>query len=276
MTKELIERMRGFEIDHEPDGWPAIRMREVSALCDALEKSAQQPERAELDFCDTHCTWRDHHPDCERAEPVDLNPATFLRLIETVKYLVGIAERGEGRKLADNETPEQFVLGYVKRLERAEAVVEQKHETMPMIAAILPNGATASNVYEAYEEGRKSVQPVQEPVAITDCMVYAFSNALSDCPLGEDDFKDIKAGLRAAFANIYRPDQTAEIERLKKEPILWKSDFHEARSAFNQANEGWFQADKRIATLEVVLREARGMIPAWYLPKIDAVLEKKE
>lgn len=22
------------------------------------------------DFCDTHCTWRDHHPDCERAEPV--------------------------------------------------------------------------------------------------------------------------------------------------------------------------------------------------------------
>lgn len=41
-SKELIERMRGFEIDHDPDGWPGIRMREVSALCDALEKAEQE------------------------------------------------------------------------------------------------------------------------------------------------------------------------------------------------------------------------------------------
>ncbi len=41
-TTELIETMRGFEIDHEPDGWPAIRMREVSALCDALEKAERK------------------------------------------------------------------------------------------------------------------------------------------------------------------------------------------------------------------------------------------
>lgn len=40
----LIERMRGFEVDHEPDGWPGIRMREVSALCDALE-AAQKREK---------------------------------------------------------------------------------------------------------------------------------------------------------------------------------------------------------------------------------------
>jgi hypothetical protein len=26
------------------------------------------------DFCDTHCTWADHHPDCERAEPAALEP----------------------------------------------------------------------------------------------------------------------------------------------------------------------------------------------------------
>lgn len=41
----------------------------------------------------------------------------MLRLIETVKYLIGIAERGEGRTIRDDETAEQFVLGYVKRLE---------------------------------------------------------------------------------------------------------------------------------------------------------------
>lgn len=39
------------------------------------------------------------------------------RLTATVRYLVGIAERGEGRKIAGNETVEQFVLGYVKKLE---------------------------------------------------------------------------------------------------------------------------------------------------------------
>ena len=52
------------------------------------------------------------------AEP-EGEPATVLRLIDTIKYLVGIAERGEGRKARDDELPEQFVLGYVKRLEAA-------------------------------------------------------------------------------------------------------------------------------------------------------------
>jgi hypothetical protein len=39
MTKELIERLRSFEVDHQPDGWPAIKMRDVSALLDALEQA---------------------------------------------------------------------------------------------------------------------------------------------------------------------------------------------------------------------------------------------
>ena len=41
-----------------------------------------------------------------------------LRLVETVKYLRGIAKRGEGREMRDDETVEGFVLGYVQRLER--------------------------------------------------------------------------------------------------------------------------------------------------------------
>ena len=36
-NQELIERMRGFEIDHEPNGWPAIQMRDISAMCDVIE-----------------------------------------------------------------------------------------------------------------------------------------------------------------------------------------------------------------------------------------------
>lgn len=34
MSAELIQRLRVFEIDHEPEGWPAIRMSQISELCD--------------------------------------------------------------------------------------------------------------------------------------------------------------------------------------------------------------------------------------------------
>ncbi|MCD1628294.1 hypothetical protein [Marinobacter shengliensis] len=39
---DLIERMRTLEQDHEPDGWPAVQMRDISALCDALEAARAQ------------------------------------------------------------------------------------------------------------------------------------------------------------------------------------------------------------------------------------------
>ena len=40
------------------------------------------------------------------------------RILATVRYMQGIAERGEGRPMRDDETVEDFVLGYVQRLER--------------------------------------------------------------------------------------------------------------------------------------------------------------
>lgn len=43
-NKNLIERIRSFEIDHTPDGWPAIRMRDISALADALEAADNRIE----------------------------------------------------------------------------------------------------------------------------------------------------------------------------------------------------------------------------------------
>lgn len=38
MTEDIVERVRSFEADHVPEGWPAIRMREVSALADEIER----------------------------------------------------------------------------------------------------------------------------------------------------------------------------------------------------------------------------------------------
>lgn len=35
---DIVEEMRGFEIDHEPDGWPGVRMRQVSALCNEIDR----------------------------------------------------------------------------------------------------------------------------------------------------------------------------------------------------------------------------------------------
>ena len=52
-----------------------------------------------------------------------------LRLLETIKYLVGIAERGTGTIWSESTTAEQFVLGYVKRLETRIAELEQDLQT---------------------------------------------------------------------------------------------------------------------------------------------------
>jgi len=34
----LLGRMRTLEVDHMPDNWPAVKMEDISALCDAVVK----------------------------------------------------------------------------------------------------------------------------------------------------------------------------------------------------------------------------------------------
>lgn len=46
------------------------------------------------------------------------------------------------------------------------------------------------------------------PVAVNDDMAYAFHHALSDSSPGADEVEEIKAGLRAAFANVTVPPAT--------------------------------------------------------------------
>lgn len=45
MNTELITRLRSLETDHKPEGWPAIQMRDVSALLDAIEALEAEVER---------------------------------------------------------------------------------------------------------------------------------------------------------------------------------------------------------------------------------------
>ena len=35
--EEFVAKMRSYEQDHGPDGWPAIQMKDVSALCSIIE-----------------------------------------------------------------------------------------------------------------------------------------------------------------------------------------------------------------------------------------------
>lgn len=44
----LITRLRGLPIDHAPDGWPAVRMREITALLDHID--TLQSDAARLDW----------------------------------------------------------------------------------------------------------------------------------------------------------------------------------------------------------------------------------
>ena len=38
----LIERFRGLHFDHAPDGWPAVRTREITALLDCITELESQ------------------------------------------------------------------------------------------------------------------------------------------------------------------------------------------------------------------------------------------
>ena len=38
---KLLKRMRLLEVDHAPDGWPAVQMRDITALCDAAMPTSE-------------------------------------------------------------------------------------------------------------------------------------------------------------------------------------------------------------------------------------------
>ena len=72
-------------------------------------------------------------------EEIKASSKDSLRLLESVKYLRGIAEHGEERQQREDETVEQFVLGYVKKLEDQLAKAEQR------VAELIPgNGKELS------------------------------------------------------------------------------------------------------------------------------------
>jgi hypothetical protein len=66
------------------------------------------------------------HPEDSMSQAPDINPETFLRLIQTIKYMTGIAERGRGYPCPDDVLPEKFLLEYVIELEGRKSAPTQE------------------------------------------------------------------------------------------------------------------------------------------------------
>lgn len=67
---DIVEYMRGFAEDHEPDGWPAVKMSQITALCDEIDRL--RAEVAEL-----------RHEQAVLRDPVSLH-ANLLRGVPAV------------------------------------------------------------------------------------------------------------------------------------------------------------------------------------------------
>ena len=50
---DIVEQMRSFESDHEPGGWPAITMGQISALCDEIERLQSIIDELQKRFMDS-------------------------------------------------------------------------------------------------------------------------------------------------------------------------------------------------------------------------------
>ncbi len=101
----------------------------------------------------------------------------------------------------------------------SEAALEQLHADFRSagLYEVLPFNESKGHYYEEKGNNMCHMNPARvawvraqialvsleaEPVAVNDDMAYAFHHALSDSSPGADEVEEIKAGLRAAFANV--------------------------------------------------------------------------
>ncbi|MFB4893061.1 hypothetical protein ACE3LM_22550 [Enterobacter hormaechei subsp. steigerwaltii] len=75
--------------------------------------------------------------------------------------------------------------------------------------------------WEVHELARIALASLEaKPVSVNDDMAYAFHHAISDSSLGSDEVEEIKAGLRAAFANVTAPPAPASVPEWTNEQCL--------------------------------------------------------
>ena len=110
----------------------------------------------------------------------------------------------------------------------------------------------------AYEIALASLEA--EPVAVNDDMAYAFHHALSDSSLGADEVEEIKAGLRAAFANVtIQPEPVVPDDGREKFEALVR--FHAGdknhETLLLRANEGMNYQDPNVDLAWIFWKSSR-------------------
>lgn len=119
-----------------------------------------------------------------------------------------------------------------------EQLIEQARKNIEVLrgaAERIPGASDAAVIHlKLAEIALASIEA--EPVSVNDDMAYAFHHAISDSSLGSDEVEEIKAGLRAAFANVTAPPAPVSVpdEVLKRLlPDAEKAEF-------------WFEHDGKI------------------------------
>ena len=104
---ELIARLRSFEIDHKPHGWPAIQMRDVSALINEIEALQAEVERLKA-ACDKFSEselLQQAQPERAPLSDDEIKEITADDSIDSIHDVVRAVEAAHGIKEGRNSEP---------------------------------------------------------------------------------------------------------------------------------------------------------------------------
>lgn len=64
-NETFVDEIRGLEIDHLPDGYPAIKMKDISRLCDIIEMASKYLFNV-IGYCPAALYYKEYNTaDCE-------------------------------------------------------------------------------------------------------------------------------------------------------------------------------------------------------------------
>ena len=84
-------------------------------------------------------------------------------------------ERKLLKKVISGDNKGDFFISYDLYKEIYEFLIHHEQPEQDKAEAVMPNGVCVSNVYDAYEEGRKSVMSEQEPLSEKEIEEYVSS-----------------------------------------------------------------------------------------------------
>ena len=128
---DLINRMRLLELDHPPEGWPAVQTRDISALCDALEQAQarvaemEAENKALRERMDNLTTALVSHIGWESEQP-QMKAFILHKQAEAVESAIKTALRNLGNADLYEEDIDQFAFNYANHLRQQADELEKQ------------------------------------------------------------------------------------------------------------------------------------------------------